>query len=55
MKIIQISSCGHERNQFTQTSKTLYALDDEGNIYEYDVENGEWCSVPSPIPSSNSN
>jgi hypothetical protein len=53
MKIIQISSCGHERNQYTQTNKTLYALDDEGNVYEYDVEARKWYNVPSPIPKLN--
>lgn len=52
MKIIQIAACGHENTQATQSNLTLFALCDNGQLWELDVSGRRWHEVPlMPDPS----
>jgi len=51
-KIIQITSCGYDRNEYTQSNQTLFALDSDGNIYSISNEDKDWRKFKSPITTN---
>jgi hypothetical protein len=45
-KIIQVSSCGVERTQYTQCQIVTTALCDDGTVWICDNEHDGWCPLP---------
>jgi hypothetical protein len=47
-KIIQIAACGHEHTLRTGAPMTLFALCDDGSLWEFKGTDGSWRKVPLP-------
>jgi len=52
-KIIQISTCGHDENQITQSDFTVFALCDDGTLWyacNRDIYDNRGWNPVNPIP-----